>query len=449
MVVLAKARNMEKKSVFRNEIQFQIPAGFFARQKTGALLEECLSSMPPQIYLEASHTARTNSRTGIQMVVRGLVEGLASQGCEVHPLHWSFRRRCLIPLIPRWERNLGLPGERSSRRPVYSFFQPGLWPLIRKPPGARYRVPVHFDPVRGRHFRNGWLVLPELMPALHVQMVVDYARQRGMKVAGIFHDAIAWRHPEMVRHWTREAHGEYMRTFAKLDVVIPVSRESGRHFREFVEEQGVPAPRIAVCPLPAQPLGQVRETGPVKPARPRVRILCVSTLEPRKNHLQILNAFQIALRRMPDVAMELHLVGASYGAAPEIAGGIRALVAKTPSIFWHEGVSPERLREFYRDCDFTVFGSWIEGFGLPVMESLWFGKPCVCSDEGVIAENAEGGGCLTVRVQDSRALAEGLMALAGQPALREKLAREARQRKLRDWEEYGADILAILREQKT
>jgi glycosyltransferase involved in cell wall biosynthesis len=402
--------------------------------------------MLPQIYLEASHTARTNSRTGIQMVVRGLVEGLSSQGCGVRPLFWSFRRRCLTPLIPRWEKNLGLPGGRTSRRPIYSLFQPGLWPLLRKSPATRYRVPVQFDPTHGRHFQKGWLILPELMTDQHLQMVVDYARKRRMKVAGIFHDAIAWRHPEMVRHWSREAHGDYMRALTGLDVVIPISFESGRHLQEFAAEQGLPAPRIRVCPLPAQQLGQERETKVVESAGRRVRILCVSTLEPRKNHARILNAFRIARHHLPGVEMELHLVGAAYAAAPEIAGAVRLLTESTPSIFWHEGVSSEDLRNFYRDCDFTIFGSWIEGFGLPVMESLWFGKPCLCSDQGVIAENADGGGCLTVNVQDTRAMAAGIIKLAGEPLFREELAREARRRPLKTWSDYGGEILQILRE---
>jgi len=45
---------------------------------------------------------------------------------------------------------------------------------------------------------------------------------------------------------------------------------------------------------------------------------------------------------------------------------------------------------------FTVYPSLMEGFGIPILESLWHGKPCVCGGNGALGEVARGGGCLIV-----------------------------------------------------
>jgi len=402
--------------------------------------------MSAQVYIETSHTALSNTRTGIQAVVRGLIAGLSSQECVVHPVRWSFRRKCLTPLKSQWEQNLGLPNAKRPWLPFSSLLHPRFWSVWKEARGMNYKTPIHRHPVHEELFQKGWLILPELMEGRHARLVTAYARQHGLRVAGIFHDAIPWLHPEMVLHWAREQHAEYMTAFAELDAVLAVSDESARHFTGFVKSQGGPVPPVRACRLPAEVPGQDRETRPRETPSGIVKILCVGTLEPRKNHARLIEAFELAGSRPGGAKMELHLVGARYAGDPKIAETVRAITVKNPAIFWHENVNSEELRKFYHRCDFTVFGSWIEGFGLPVMESLWFGKPCLCSNQGVMAENAEGGGCLTVNTQDVTALANGMAKLAGQPDFRRELGQQALQRKLKTWNDYAAEIIGILKE---
>ncbi|MEX1118045.1 MAG: glycosyltransferase [Terrimicrobiaceae bacterium] len=404
--------------------------------------------MPARVYVDTSHTAQTNARTGIQMVVRGMLAGLASRGCEVYPLRWSFGRDGLTPLRSAWEHNLGRPPGAISGWNLSAVLQPRLWPTWVQSRGMNHKTPIHRHPDHQKSFHNGWLILPELMEGYHARQVITYARRQNMRIAGIFHDAIAWFHPEVVWHWTKEQHADYMLAFSGLDVVIAVSEYSARHYQEFLRSQNRGIPTLRVCPLAAEISGSPRETQPCDTTGNVVRILCVSTLEPRKNHSRILNAFHAACSRSHGVRLELHLVGASYDGAPEIAGTVRALTQKNPAIIWHENIRTETLRDLYRECDFTVFGSWIEGFGLPVVESLWFGKPCLCANQGVMAENARGGGCLTVDVQDTEALTTGLLRLACDEELRRRLANEALARKMKTWGDFGAEVLAILDEPK-
>ena len=80
-----------------------------------------------------------------------------------------------------------------------------------------------------------------------------------------------------------------------------------------------------------------------------------------------------------------------------------------------------------------MFPTLAEGCGLPVLESLWQGVPCVCSDLPVLRENSDGGGCLPVKADDGQAWKDALRRVLTDDALQAGLATEARTRPLPTW----------------
>src|SRR6266481_1189771 len=118
----------------------------------------------------------------------------------------------------------------------------------------------------------------------------------------------------------------------------------------------------------------------------------------------------------------------------------RSSASRNRSVIWHGRATDDQLSEFYRDCDFTVYPSLVEGFGLPIVESLWNRRPCICANFGEMAEIAKDGGCLTCDVRDPSQLSQAMVALATQPALREKLINEIECREPRTWSDYAAEI---------
>jgi glycosyltransferase involved in cell wall biosynthesis len=107
-------------------------------------------------------------------------------------------------------------------------------------------------------------------------------------------------------------------------------------------------------------------------------------------------------------------------------------------------VNDETLHEVYRSCRFTVYPSLFEGFGLPIAESLWHGKPVVCGGNGALGEVACGGGCLIVDQTSAEALADGIKKLLVDRPLYARLRDEARARKFRSWADYTNKLLAHL-----
>jgi glycosyltransferase involved in cell wall biosynthesis len=107
-------------------------------------------------------------------------------------------------------------------------------------------------------------------------------------------------------------------------------------------------------------------------------------------------------------------------------------------------VNDETLLRAYGQCRFTVYPSLLEGFGLPIVESLLHGKPCICGGNGALGEVARGGGCLIVDQTDPAALANGIKTLLQDRQLYSRLCDEARARKFRTWSDYMEKFLAHL-----
>jgi glycosyltransferase involved in cell wall biosynthesis len=174
------------------------------------------------------------------------------------------------------------------------------------------------------------------------------------------------------------------------------------------------------------------------------RILSVGTLEGRKNHLALLQA--AAALWDSGAQFELQLLGL---ARPDTAKAALDLIAALQRagrpLVYGGSVTDETLHAAYRKCSFTVYPSLIEGFGLPVLESLQHGRPCICSGRGALAESAVGGGCIALNSVDGTSLATAIRSLLENPSELSTLATAARSRKLQTWNGYANAVLAWMK----
>jgi glycosyltransferase involved in cell wall biosynthesis len=283
--------------------------------------------------------------------------------------------------------------------------------------------------------KNPWLLFTETMIEVRFKRIRQHVRSLGLRCAAIFYDAIPVLCPDLCNEEMRNNHSDYMRGLAECDMVVPISEYSGKCLEAFWREHGVHGCRIDTNVLPGEFGGADRVSTPTSNTG-TTRIVCVSTLEPRKNHRRLLAACELLEQQHPDLNWSLTLIGNRYAGAFEIAEYVEKVSARNPRVRWVGIVDDATLHELYEQCTFTVYPSIIEGFGMPIVESMWHGKPCLCSDQGVMAELAQPGGCLTTDVSDEAALADSIARLATDRVLLEQLSQQALGRSMKTWDDY-------------
>jgi glycosyltransferase involved in cell wall biosynthesis len=362
-----------------------------------------------KIFVEVSHTSQHDVRTGIQAVVRGLLSGLRQAGVNFQTVRWSRWRNTFVPLDRYRNRGLGVDDLGESHR----------WP---------------------NEIAGAWLLLPEVIYGPKLFRMIAHALKHGMRIAAIFHDAIPVIHPELVRREARKFHSVYMMALSDIDLIVAVSDSAAEQFRLFLEKRLGRVPTIYVCPSAGELSGEERAAAKPNVAVDAVNILCVSTLEPRKNHKTLLQAFELARSAVSYPKLYLHLVGDRYKDADHIVELVKAATRRDPNIVWHGKITDDQLVKLYRECDFTIYPSILEGFGLAISQSLWNRRPCICANYGAMAETAREGGCLTVDVGNAAKLSDAIVALATDLDLRQKLVKEIENRPFKTWQVYATEI---------
>ena len=104
----------------------------------------------------------------------------------------------------------------------------------------------------------------------------------------------------------------------------------------------------------------------------------LGTIEPRKNHELILDAFEPLLRQID--GLRLSFIGKIGWISEEFANRVRALAAAPDSGFNLYAASGDgAIRKCIQESRATLYVSTVEGFGLPPVESLWLGTPVIAS----------------------------------------------------------------------
>lgn len=359
------------------------------------------------------HTSRFARNTGIQRCLRATARALSELGQPLVPLVWSAQAD-----------GLALAGE-AARRHLAAWNGP--------PPQAWTLGPLP---------RGSWLLVVELLSGPH-QPTQPWLRQladrHGWRLAAVFHDAI----PLGWGGTAARYHAAYMRGLADYDLVLATSATSRAALEAYWGEQrpGPRRARLQTLPLAAELPGAPRRWPETAAATGHLRLLCVGSLEPRKNHRRLLQALAW-LQAQGQLQSTLQLVG--WANDPRVVAMVQRAQALGLPVHWDAQARDEALLSYYQHCDLSVYPSLQEGFGLPVLESLWQGKPVLVGQAPALQEQAEGGGCLVVDTTAWQPLADTIGLLQRQPQRLTKLREQLCRRPLRDWRDYGSFILGEL-----
>jgi glycosyltransferase involved in cell wall biosynthesis len=376
------------------------------------------------IYYFFDSTIRFKRNTGIQRVVRQTASALLNSGFQLIPTTWDFDHQSFTT-VP--QEDLEFIAQWNG--PAAELWSP--WVNPDKAP------------------ENSWLIEAEVpteqLPEFHVDMI-RCAQNFAFKTAHIFYDAIPVTLGYLYPKETSLRHAVYMEQLAHYDLVVPISFHSAKDLGRFWLEKGFTYRTIEHKILPIELAGEFTDAPRINVVKSTIaakpKILMVSTLEPRKNHQTLLNAFEIAHAKLKG-QLELVLVG--HYAYPDVVQMVESYISKYPNISWERNADDSMLQALYSDCDFTVYPSIEEGFGLPILESQWNARPCICSDSGSMKEIAAGGGALTVPITDPEALASEIVNMINDKSLYAKLSHECVSRKFKTWADYGDELVSVMR----
>jgi glycosyltransferase involved in cell wall biosynthesis len=169
-------------------------------------------------------------------------------------------------------------------------------------------------------------------------------------------------------------------------------------------------------------------------------ILCVGTLQTRKNHLGLIAAFERIQARIPH---SLVLAGGDGSGAEAIRAHLSA--HPNPRVRLLGYVEEATLPALYTGADVLALPSLWEGFGLPLVEAMACGTPVLTSNVSSLAEVA-GSAALLVNPRDIDDIARGLLTVLTEPALRERLISAGRERaQALSWDRAAEQTVAIYR----
>ena len=156
-------------------------------------------------------------------------------------------------------------------------------------------------------------------------------------------------------------------------------------------------------------------------------IASVGTIEPRKGHLRVIEAFNRLRAQEPKVEPRLALIGKRGWDFEKVFAAIDASPVRK-DILYLDFVPIADLVHIYNCAHFTAYLSTYEGFGLPVLEALACGVPVVTSNVSSMPEVA-GPAALLVPPDDTDQIALAFRRMFAEPCLRDRLAAAAREQR--------------------
>ena len=280
---------------------------------------------------------------------------------------------------------------------------------------------------------------------------LDYYQElgkKGVKLVGLLHDLL----PILYPHLTGHDFSAEMERFLRLPMHIIVPSEfTAGDLRRAIKECKASTPlSLHTVQLAHEFPGSPRNESARRPSERLAKLvgsrefaLYVSTIEIRKNHLRLFQVWQDLIAECPEGLPYLVVAGKRGWKAEQALNILDQADALAHRLIFIESPTDLELKWLYASCQFTVFPSIFEGWGLPVGEALWFGKPCIASKATSISE-VGGDLCLYFSPDDPREMKDAIKTMLERET-RKKFSRRIRNAPLRNWNQVGDEIAEIIR----
>lgn len=269
--------------------------------------------------------------------------------------------------------------------------------LVRSPTTTRDLLDAAIEDCyaagRSRNLKRGdkYLILGAFWVSPSYERILIGLREKGVSVGVYIYDLIPITNRNFV---TEDLAIAFKRGAGELlciaDFILTISEYVAVEVRKFMQAQlGVEAPVRAVTL--AQELDDLRNDESdvrmiIQDAAVEPFVLCVGTIETRKNHQYLINLWRELIAERGAEAPNLVLVGRWGWRIQDLKEQLTETNHLDGKVIVFDSINDPELSFLYKNCMFTMFPSFAEGWGLPVGESLAYGKPCIASNTTSIPE---------------------------------------------------------------
>lgn len=373
--------------------------------------------MKKKCYVDCTNTVYKNPNTGIQRVVRNIIERCPAivDDIEFLPVfaaqgkfyHLPQDCRCPVSFTIFIDRYLGV-----IRNALDWLF--GLRGTTTSTGGGEPRQKQDFHSgiiIAARHILPMVLAIPLKFDVLRHKLIVlslnpgDIFFSADVFWNSVFLDALKKLPPvttnillvyDISPILYPQFHNQHVDAFVEhypficrwADGIFSISSASLEEIREYHAREGILTAYYDYFHLGAD-FGRSCITGTVQPRFVKLfsgvpAFLMVGTIEPRKNHLYVLEAFSALWERGVDV--KLCIVGRIGWKCDDVLAVYESSPEKGRRLFMIHDASDAELSYCYDHASATIISSHTEGFGLPLVEALQYGGAVFASDIPVFRE---------------------------------------------------------------
>ncbi len=215
-----------------------------------------------------------------------------------------------------------------------------------------------------------------------IDYVLNLAKE-GVQIVQIVHDFLPIFDPQFSGHSTESLQKYSEKVLPVSSLVLTVSEHTKKDVVRWLKQKNLPQPKIEFFRLG----DDFKYTKPKKPVLNSLQssvikndnfILCVGTLEARKNFMIMYYALKLSIERGQDIPAIVH-VGRRGWKTENIYDIITEDPAVQKKMFIMGGVSDEELAWYYQNCLALSHPSFGEGWGLQIAESAFWKKPAIVS----------------------------------------------------------------------
>ncbi len=378
----------------------------------------------------------TGRATGIQRVQLGLAEGILADAAAAADARFVVLAERMGPL---WTLDVG------DLRAILAYCLAERHDHDR----ARALVEAALDRARPTDLAAArtFIILGAFWFWAGAPAALARLRAEGLRIGVLVYDLIPETHPEYTSEGTVRAFRQGLAEGAQLwDFALTISEYTMHELARVLARLGAPAMPIRPVPLAHRMNAALPEEGNAWPPalealRGQDYILSVSTIEARKNHLALFQAWRLLLAEGFEPP-PLVIVGRPGWRVEDLMAQLEATRYLDGRIRLVHGISDPELDALYRGCLFSIFPSFTEGWGLPVGESLALGKLCLAAPEGATPE-AGAGFAEPIDAYSPRAIAGRVRHfVTDRAALAAAEARIRAEFRARSWPEVTADFLS-------